>query len=298
MLISSFRTLEGDILPGSKLLFPFFYLALLAGSFYFWRTCKVKFQYACVGLLFISTIPIIFQHSTIGYTNLPFSVYLVLGTLLGVIGINRGSKGMQLLSGFYLSLAVWTRPEGIFVIPITILSLLAASRVIKTRKIHLLFMIAPVAVVMGTWLVFGRIHGEQGLFTSAFQSLIGSFTKGDFRLDAFYWIARILGRQLLEIKVWGLLLPLAILLSILHYQKFNPKRYPIPFMVLVLALMVGISMAGFFYLASFVGDLQPWLERSANRMFLPAGLLGSIWLILFSGSRVVNESRESDGVYE
>ncbi len=294
LLISSFRTLEGDIFPGSKLLYPFFYMALLAGSFFFWRTCKVKFRYACVGLLFISTIPIIFEHSTIGYANLPFSVYLVLGTLLGIFGINRGSKGIQLLSGSYLSLAVWTRLEGIFVIPIAILSLLAASRVIKARKIHLLFMLAPVAVIMGTWVVFGRIHGAQELFTSAIQSLWGSFSKGEFHFDALYWIARSLDRQLLEIKAWGLLLPLAILLLILHYQKLNPKRYPLSFMALVPALSVGLSIVGFYYLVSFVGDLRPWLETSVNRMFLPAGLLGSIWLILFSGSRVVNETREKE----
>lgn len=291
LLISSFRTLEGDILPGSKLLFPFFYLALLTGSFFFWRTCKISFRYAYVGLLFISTIPIVFEHSTIGYANLPFSVYLILGTLLGIIGINRGSKGLQLLSGSYLSLAVWTRPEGIFVIPITILSLLAASRVIKARKIHLLIMLAPVAVIIGAWVVFGRINGAQELFTSAIQSLWGSFSKGEFHFDALYWIARFLGRQLLEIKAWGLLFPLAILLMILHYQKFNPKRYPLSFVALVPALSVGLSIVGFYYLVSFVGDLRPWLETSVNRMFLPAGLLGSLWLILFSGSRVVNETR-------
>lgn len=289
LLVSSFRTLEGDILPGSKLLFPFFFLALLIGSFYFWRSYKIPSLYSALGVLFISTIPIVFEHSTIGYANLPFSVYLVLGTLFAIIGTHHRTRGTQLLGSLYLSLAVWTRPEGTYLIPITLLTILVASRAMTTRKIYPLSLITPVAVITGLWVAFGRTHEAQEIFARTIQSPWESLAKGDFHLEALYSIVRFLGRQLLEPKVWGALIPLSVSLTILHYKKFNPKRYPIVFATLLASLSLGMAVLGYFYLVSFTDNLRMSLETSMNRIFLPAVLLGTIWLMLFVGMPYADE---------
>lgn len=283
LLISLFRSLDGDLLPGSKLLFPFFYLSFLAGSYYFWRSRELASGYAKIGLLFISTIPVIFEHATIGYANLPFSVYLVLGTLMGIEGITQEKKDLQLLSGLYLGLACWTRPEGIILIPILTIAILLAFRLTKTGKVHHLVLFTPMVIVLGIWVVFARNYASEGAFGSAIQSLWASFKVGSFHLDSIYWIARLLGRQLLEIKRWGLILPLTLLLIIFQRSKIQPRLYPIPFAVLVATIAVGLSITGFYYLVSFGGDLRFWLETGVNRMFLPAGLLASVWIVLYAG---------------
>lgn len=291
LLISSFRIIEGDLLPGSKLIFPLFYGAALVGGLYFWRTFGVNSRLCLLGLIFISTIPTVFDHATIGYANLPFSAYLVLGASLGIIGIHRASVGMQILSGCYLGLAAWTRPEGVFLIPIVIITLLAVMRISRLGKIYLLALVAPVALIMIPWAAFGSIYSEGKIVTGAVRSMGESFARAEFNLEAIYWTTRYLGRQLVETSAWGLLLPLAITLLILDHKKLNPRRYPIPFASLVLALTAAVSILGFYYLVSFQGDLRYWLETGVNRMFLPAILLGMIWLILSAGIPSADEAK-------
>lgn len=291
ILISIFRSLDGDLLPGSKLLFPFFYLSFLTGSYYFWRSSELQSGYAITGLLFIATIPVIFEHATIGYANLPFSVYLVLGTLMEIEGIKRGKEDLQLLGGLYLGLAGWTRPEGIILIPILSIAILLAFRLTKTGKIHFLFLFAPIVIVLGVWVIFARNYASEGAFGSAIQSLWASLKTGSFHLDSIYWIARLLGRQLLEIKKWGLILPLTFLLIIFQRSKIYPRQYPIPFVALVATIATALSITAFYYLVSYIGDLRFWLETGVNRMFLPAGLLASVWIVLYAGVPLKNNDQ-------
>ena len=187
------------------------------------------------------------------------------------------------MSDLYLGLAGWTRPEGIFLIQILTIAILLAFRLTKTGKVHHLALITPIVVILGIWVVFARNYASEGAFTLAIQSLWASFKVGNFHLDSIYWIARLLGRQLLEIKRWGLMLPLIFLLIIFQRSKFQPRLYPIPFVVLAATIAMVLSTTGFYYLVSFGGDLRFWLETGVNRMFLPAGLLASVWIVLYAG---------------
>jgi hypothetical protein len=299
ILISLFRSLEGDLLPGSKLIFPLFYISLLLGCYSFWRTSELKRGFAAIGLLFVATIPIVFTHATIGYANLPFSVYLVLGIIIGIEGILNRSKNLQLLSGILLALAAWTRPEGLFITPITIFALMLAFRSIGRGEMSFGRLILPAIIIVIPWGLFSGLYGTGGMFQSAAGSLLQSFGAGVFHLDSLYWIVRSLGRQLLEIKIWGLVIPVAVLVVITQRSKFQPRKFPLPFMVLMLTMVIGLSVTAFYYLVSFEGDLRFWLETGVNRMYLPAGLLGAVWVILYAGipgdaERV--EEVKSDGI--
>jgi multidrug transporter EmrE-like cation transporter len=76
--ISLFRLFSGDWLPGSKLIFPIYYLALTLGAFSLLQQ-RLGWKRAGLGALILAATPIILQHGTLGYANLPFTAYLVPG---------------------------------------------------------------------------------------------------------------------------------------------------------------------------------------------------------------------------
>ncbi len=113
--ISIFRLLDGDVLPGSKLIFPVYFISLVLGAYRFWRR-YVEWKFAAMGALLLASLPIVFEHGTIGYANLPFTTYLVLGLLHVLEGISGGDARGQIIGGLLLGLATWTRPEGVFLV--------------------------------------------------------------------------------------------------------------------------------------------------------------------------------------
>ncbi len=116
LTISSFHLLDGDVLPGSKLLFPFFLSAILLAAYSSWRRAGHSDVWAGVLILAVGTVPLILDHSTTGYTNLPFSAYLILGCLMVLEGAQCDNHRQQLLGGLLLAGAVWTRQEGLLVV--------------------------------------------------------------------------------------------------------------------------------------------------------------------------------------
>jgi len=64
----------------------------------------------CLGVvLIVATIPDIFEHSTFAYTNFPYTVYFVMGTIYLYIWMIKEKKGYLILSALMLGLSTWTR---------------------------------------------------------------------------------------------------------------------------------------------------------------------------------------------
>ena len=66
LLISVFTWLGGDILPGSKLIFPAFLASVSLGAYAFWIRQGVSTLLAGLGMLLVASVPSIFLHATIG----------------------------------------------------------------------------------------------------------------------------------------------------------------------------------------------------------------------------------------
>ncbi len=64
---------------------------------------------ALVSVLILITIPEIFMHSTIAYTNLPYTVYFVMGTIYLYLWISKEEGEYLILSALLLGLSAWTR---------------------------------------------------------------------------------------------------------------------------------------------------------------------------------------------
>ena len=86
LLIATYR-FSGDILPASKLIAPLFYISLCIGCLRFWWQRDVSPLTASAGAIGLAATPILFEHATLGYANLPYTAYLVLGSGEAILGI-------------------------------------------------------------------------------------------------------------------------------------------------------------------------------------------------------------------
>jgi hypothetical protein len=281
--IAAFKNISGDLLPESKLIFPLFFASLIIGCYRFFRRQQVRETIAILGSLFIATLPIAFEHSTSGYANLPFTTYLVLGILYAIQGIFHGNTRHQLLSGILLGLACWTRPEGILVLPFVIIGAVLSIRLSKQGKISWMVWLLPSVVLAGSWLIFARIYASESLILSTLETAGGQLGAGQLNLDAFYRIARFMVHQLLRPSVWGVVLLMSIPLIVLNRNNLRPRSNPEIFSCMLMGLCAAAATTIHFYLISFLGTLASWLPTSANRMFLPTGILLLTWVILLSG---------------
>ncbi|MCX6072321.1 MAG: hypothetical protein NTU91_15940 [Chloroflexi bacterium] len=285
LLIAIFR-FTGDKLPASKIVFPIFYLSLAVGCLRFWLERGIRPRSAFLGTLLLVSTPLLFEHATLGYANLPYTVYLVLGCVEFVQGSVTQDVRRQVLSGLLLGMAAWTRPEGALAVASVVVVLGLTAHWIRQRGLNLLAWVLPVAVLAGTWVVFAGIHAPGGQMREALGAASEAVAGGVFHLSAFYWIVRFMGRQAVEISVWGVLPVACAVLLFLGARRLGPRSNPDAFLVSTAFLMVAAGVTVQFYLADFLGLLMNYLGNSANRMYMPAAVLAVLLAVLSSRSAV------------
>lgn len=131
---------------------PMFYYFLLYMSFivvfYFCLKRYVSRELSLIGAVFLAVVPDILQHSQMAYTNLPYTIYLVLSYIYLYIWINNRKLGTLVTSSILLALSTWTRSsEPFWLIPIFLLIIYAFW---KRRPI-------PIFVYMGIFFPIQRI---------------------------------------------------------------------------------------------------------------------------------------------
>jgi len=278
ILISSFNLVDGDVIPGSKLAFPLLFGSILAGAVGFWRRMGMTNVWACAGVLFLGTLPEIFRHSTYGYVNIPASAYLVLGTIWGVTGVTSSSRQHMTVAGFLLALGCWTRVEGILYALVITGALAASWLLLRPGPFRFLWLIAPLVVIGGTWLIFLQTYGLEGSQPgTAMAAAFAGWRSGELHLHSLRLILGYFRRELLDSETWGLLFPLSTVFLALHFRRRTGRSFP---EILPLALATfgsGFVTAGLFYVGSYArGDLVGWLTRGFPRAFFPAAILLAI----------------------
>jgi len=278
LLISVFQLADGDLLPGSKLIFPLFFGSILMGAAGFWRRLGMSYVWVCAGILFLGTLPEIFRHATYGYVNLPASAYFVLGTMWGVIGLAKGSRGHLAVAGLLLALGSWTRVEGILYALVIVGALAVSWWSLRPGAFPFLWLLMPIAVIGGTWLVFYRTYGVgSSQAGSAMVAALARWRLGDLRLHSIRLIFGYFRRELLDTGTWGLLFPVSIAFLALHARRLFDRSFPEVFSLAMATLGCGIVTVGLFYVGSYArGDLVGWLTRGFPRAFFPAAILLAI----------------------
>jgi hypothetical protein len=293
LLVALFRILDGNLLPGSKLLYPVFYASLLVGCYRFLVLHRLKSWIASLGMLLLATTPILFTHAYMGYTNIPFAFYMTMGLIWCIDGMKDLGARKTILGGLLFALALWTRPEG-FALCIAAVIALALGRALNPpRYAHWWALLIPLAVLGGSWFLFLRLQptsygAAYGLFGLAWQGLLA----GQFHISAFYTIFRFMAGQVLRFRDWGFLPMLMGVLVILGFRLKILSRDPAYASLLFATLTIGAALIGLHYMAAFspqgAGFLYDWLSLEFTRLAMPAGvcltLLGLLSLRDLGGS--------------
>jgi len=281
ILISLFQFL-GDNLPASKLLFPLFYLSLGNGCFRFWWQRGVPGPSAVLGAFCLASTPLLFEHATLGYVNLPYACYLALGSGEIVQGVLGEDVRRQLLGGLLMGMAVWTRPEGALAVLPLIVAMAVAVCLTGRRRLRSQAWILPSALFAGCRILFVATQGASGQMGQALDAAMQAIARGELHLGAFLYIVRFMARQAVEISVWGFLPLACAVLLILGARKMGPRANPDAFLVAVALAVVGAGSTSHYYLADFVGKLAKGMGNSANRMYMPVAVLATLLALLLT----------------
>ena len=262
------------------------------GCYQFWRHFKVQGLTAGLGALLVASIPVVFEHGTIGYANLPFTTYLILGCFMTIKGVSDQEPGVQVVGGILFGLACWTRPEGLFLAPILVIALFLGFRLSYPRYTRLSFWLPPIILMGGTWLIFLSLYSGTSTLSLGMQRSLDAMLLGQFPWGVIPRILRAFIRHALTSGIWGALFPASVILSVANIKKLAPNRYPAIFSLTAPLIASGISMGLFFVIVSFVGELNMWIETGMDRMFLPFGLLLAAWMILVVGFPKLGDAKQ------
>lgn len=293
-IIALFRLASGDILPGSKVAFSLFYISLLFGATAYALRRGVHTRLAVILMVVIATIPVLFEHSTIGYANLPMSVYLVLAVLWGIEGIFNEKKHTQVLSGLLFGFTIWTIVEGgLFVLAAT-LALIAAKLITRKGRIYPLHWFLPVVLIGGSWVLFYKLYGVQGSQAmGAVQKMWDSILQGQWRLSNIRLILGYTRRNIFIFDTWGLVYPAGIITLLVGWKYLLPKQNRYSFALLLVALNTGALTLGLFYLRSFaIPGLYELLERGLPRGFISPTVFFCMAFVLVAGELVAAFSED------
>lgn len=275
--IGAFRQISGDLLPASKMLFPAFFASLSLGALSYFRGRGINPLLAAAASMLLVSTPIVLEHATIAYANLPFAVYLLLAVFSLSQTSQENSTGPAVLAGLLLALAAWTRPEGMFVLPVLLL-LVGLVSWLADRRTSWIALLSPVVLVAGPWLGFSLRFGVSGIFSSALSRAIPSLLELNLNPAGVVRLLRFLGAQYLDLEQWGLAIPVALLLAAAGARAHGLNDFGGNLMA-ALALASGGSVLAFYYFLSFRPDFSYWLGTGLERLMMPSSLAFIMWLL-------------------
>ena len=252
LMIAFFRLLDGDVLPGSKAIFPLFAASILAAFYAFMRRFKVPAPQALLGAGAVLSVPFIYLHATIGWGNLIMAGYLVLAVFFLTLGSTAGSRAKKTLGGFLLALAAWTRPEGL-AYALALAALFAAYDWKRGRDRSLKWLL-PTVLVAGSWLAFSYPDLAQDRIGQTLGGLGPSLQSGWLRGGELASILRYALGRWSDPTVWGLLFWSLPPLLVLGALGKGLRRRPAVALVGAAGLIGLLIPLSIFYLGSFTRD--------------------------------------------
>jgi len=230
LMIASVKLVSGDTLPGSKAIFPIFLVSTMAICAAGLRRNGLGGTASALVALLVGTVPEVFYQGTIGYANVPLSFYLVSGTIASLEGLFRQDGSYHILGGLLLGLAAWTRVEGILY-AFAVVVVLALAAIATRRRAAILSWLVPFCLIGGSWMLFYELHGASGSQAmGAVGSALESFGRGDLNLQEMRMIFGYFRRHIFDMKTWGMLFIVWLLLVLPQWRSLHPplspKAYP------------------------------------------------------------------------
>ena len=278
--VSIFHLMNGDVLPGSKLIYPLFSFSLYAALYAFLRQKQVNQEESLLGVLLVATVPIFFFHSVSGFANLPYTFYLVAGILWVYKGVSESIASDQLIGSLLLGLAAWTRPEGIVFCVGTLVILWLSKFVVKMGRYNYAALILPLAFIAIPWFVFSFTgsYMEGSNLDQAVNVYSTELFRGNIDLSGLVTLVSVFSRVMfvpsITATTWGMFFPIVLILLFTSLKKYRPINNPGGFILVLQTIFVAITTVGIFYIRSYSkGGYASFIERSFPRAFLPAAIL-------------------------
>lgn len=290
MLIGMLMDTFGDTLPASKLIFPMYYLSLMLVVNGLLKERSTP-MLAGLGTLVLATMPVVVRHARVGYANLPLTFYLVIGVISFFRALSeshpKSQRVLWVMSGAFLALAIWTRPEGLgLVIGIMgagLIWLFLSGELKHVRKVWLVSII-PLLVWAGWYVTSSRFYTGNLLVEGNFERLIQQLSIGIFHQGEFILILKYFLRLLYDFKTWGAI-GLGFLLVIGGFLLSAYKQDRRIWIFLMTSASSFTVIIALYYALSFnqVHDVEWWLGGGFSRMIMPGMVLlwvGIVWQLL------------------
>lgn len=278
ILIATLTTLFGDILPSAKIIFPIIYLGL---TFTLWELFKLRAKEPWAMLFTVALIstPLISLHGIIAYANLPFAVLCVLcfTLLIHLITRHEDLKQHYFLMAMILIYAVWTRPEGMYLVfgILLILSYYLYKKNTAGWKSKSVRLLIPTISFIVFWTIASSIIYVNIKADNYLANVLTSFKAGDFHLAELWYIFHSFFEILFNPSTWGYLgIILTLSLVVLFaYKRFDPEVK----LLLGSGAILIILTVGLIYLITFTDhsrcDLDCWVFTGFKRYSIPGVIL-------------------------
>ena len=284
--IAIYKLLSGDLLPGSKIIFSLFFASLLLGTYRVLKELRVSNLVSSIGIFIFATTPIVFQHATVAYTNLPFTFYICMGAFWGLRGLQREKMTEVVLAGLLMALASWTRPEGI-VLAASLLIMMIVVQILRRRKVvHVFSAAIPIILVMAPWFVFTALHGTVTEEFGLSRIAIGGILDGVFHWDGLIAIMRFLVGQVVRYRDFGFTLAIILGSILLGLRHIKTVASDLTGELLMAGLVLGLAVIGIHYVFTYSPKedyVSVMLYYAFARNFLPAMVL-----LLWAGLKIIS----------
>jgi hypothetical protein len=276
--ISVFYRFDGDLLPGSKMLFPGFFITLLASLRIYLRRLNLPVLLAWGVVFTVGTVPLLLQYSMVGYANIAFAYYYALGLMWIGIGLSAGDGRRYVVGALLLAFSIWTRLEGLefWLIAMACLTLLWSRQMVSKKMAF--GIILPALVIGGSWVLFGWFNHATTGETAVLSNALTRLFHGELHPLSVYQIIRFTGYLVIKTRVYGILVPVSIGLSlILTIFSSRARRDRLSMTLLVTGLLTGLGVIFMYYLTSYdPAGLEWWLGTGYDRMLFGAVILLAI----------------------
>lgn len=227
-------------------------------SFYFLLRRVVTRNISVIATFSLAILPEMLQHSTIAYTNLPYTIFYVLGIIYLYIAYLKNKNNYVLLSGILIGLSTWVRAD----LPFWMTGLIFALIVgVKQKKVlPIITYLIPFLIIQQTWNLFAAGLFGSDYSTSGQLSSVGASILGGLNLNRFLEVFAYLYKNV--ISFWGMLLPIFILAISTNLVKKD--RNSLVFLSIIIFNVLGLFLGT--YVFSF--KVPEWKEiaDSASRM--------------------------------
>jgi hypothetical protein len=223
---------------------------------------------------------------------------------------------LLLLSGIFLALAGWTRPDGL-VMSVLVLALaglyLFLAPASQPVAIHnhgtelsgekawrlpaLLRLGAPLVLISGFWLGVSKlVYRQPGWSGTIFRAGLEQLRAGHLNLESSLFVLRSFLTDLIAADIWGIL-GFSLLVLILLIPIFARHRNPTSLLVWAGLLCLLATLGLYLLIANDPGsNISWWVDTGLSRMLLPGMTL--LWLGLVawaSGAMALGQDAAPEG---